>query len=60
MVDGGPLLLRDEDEDEESEEEDEELEECVDETLPRGCSGSAAGRWAAAVCSWSRREASPG
>jgi hypothetical protein len=57
-------LLRDEDEDEdedeESEEEDKELEECVDETLPRGCSGSAAGRWAAAVCSWSRREASPG
>jgi len=42
------------------EEEEVESEELVEDTLPRGCSGSAVGRCAAAVCSWSRREASAG
>jgi hypothetical protein len=41
--------------------EEEELEsEELDEVLARCCSGSAAGRWAAAVCNWRRRDASPG
>lgn len=47
------LLPRDEDELEP------ESEELLDDVLPRCCSGSAVGRWAAAVCSCSRREASP-
>lgn len=38
-----------------------ELLELLDEVLlSRCCKGSAAGRWAAAVCSWRRREASGG
>jgi hypothetical protein len=51
------LLLRDDDE-----EETEEEEELFEDMLLRGCSGSVVGRctgWAAAVCSCSRREASP-
>lgn len=40
--------------------EDVESEELVEDMLLRDCRGSAAGRLAALVCSWSRREASPG
>jgi hypothetical protein len=50
------LLLR-EDMDED---EDTESLEVVDDVLELDWSGSAPGRWAAAVCSWRRREASTG
>jgi hypothetical protein len=46
------LLLR--------EEEELESEELPDGALARCCNGSAEGRWAADVCNWRRRDASPG
>jgi hypothetical protein len=49
------LLLEEEDEEKEA-----EWLELVDEVLELDWSGSAPGRWAAAVCSWRRREASTG
>jgi hypothetical protein len=62
--DGDEVLLARDDgaagEDEEEEEFELELEELFDEVLPRCWSGSAAGRCAAAVCSWRKRETSKG
>jgi hypothetical protein len=63
IEDGDDRLLAREDGaagEDEDEDEEVELEESFDEVLPRCWSGSAAGRCAAAVCSWRKRETSKG